>query len=100
MWLIWTTVPALQSDFRAADVLYANAALQGIDLQGHPDTWLSPGIDVDTSGMSAPRACAASCQTHPGNGDQSGQYLHMPGDADCGTHSQVARPEPQSPGGG
>ena len=53
MWLIWTTVPALQSDFRAADVLYANAALQGIDLQGHPHTWLSPGIDVDTSGMSA-----------------------------------------------
>jgi hypothetical protein len=31
---------------------HANAALQGIDLQGHPDTWLSPGIDVDTSGMS------------------------------------------------
>jgi hypothetical protein len=54
MWLIWTTVPALQSDFRAADVLDANAALQGIDLQGHPHTWLSPGIDVDTSGMSAP----------------------------------------------
>jgi hypothetical protein len=33
----------------------------------------------------------------PGNGDQSGQYLRMPGDADCGTHSQVARPEPESP---
>jgi hypothetical protein len=48
MWLIWTTVPALQSDFRAADVLYANAALQGIDLQGHPHSWLSPGIDIDT----------------------------------------------------
>jgi hypothetical protein len=54
MWLMWTTVPALQSDFSAADVLYANAALQGVDLQGHPHTWLSPGIDADTSGMSAP----------------------------------------------
>ena len=34
--------------------------------------------------ISAP-ACAASCQTHHGNGDQSGPYIHMPGDADCGT---------------
>ena len=32
---------------------HANAALQGIDLQGDPHTWLSPGIDGDTSGMSA-----------------------------------------------
>jgi hypothetical protein len=34
------------------------AALQGIDLQGQ---------------------CAASCQTHPGTGDQSGHYLRMRG---------------------
>ena len=34
----------------------------------------------------------------PGNGDQSGQYLPMPGDADCGTHSQVARRKSQSSG--
>jgi hypothetical protein len=34
----------------------------------------------------------------PWNGDQSGQDLRMPGDADCGTHSQVARRESQSPG--
>ena len=32
------------------------------------------------------------------HGDQSGQYLPMPGDADCRTHSQVARRESQSPG--
>ena len=37
-----------------------------------------------------------SCQTHPGNGDQSRQHLPMPGDADCGTHSQMARRETQS----
>jgi hypothetical protein len=75
----------LQSDFRAADVLHANAALQGIDLQGHPHTWLSPGIDVDTSGMSA-RHEPARLRARPTWKRRSIRAVPShAGDADCGT---------------
>jgi hypothetical protein len=49
---------------------HSNAALHGIDLHSHPHVWLSPGIDVDTSGMSARHEPARlRCQTHRGNRD-------------------------------
>ena len=76
---------------------HANAALQGIDLQGHPHTWLSPGIDLDTSEMSARHEPARLLPDPPWKPINQGS-TYACRDADCGTHSQVARRESRSPG--
>ena len=76
---------------------HATAAVQDIDLQRHPDTGLSPGRDVDISGMSA-RHEPARLRARPTleTAINQGSTYTCREDADCGTHSQVAQRESQS----